>query len=215
LTITYPRTDIMAYCGYQPDAVPLRLQSRQEISRTASGVTIGKDLGPAIWMGEFVTQPLALDDMVDFEAILNSLDGVVRQFEAGDLRRPYPKAHPTGSFNETAYLSAVQAGGGAIKINGTDIGFTVSRGDYLAFDYPDGRRALHQAMETVTSVSGGETSYFEVRPRLIMPSVALSPSITVRFKNPTGLFCLVPGSVQSQMTGGEHGVVRFQAVQSF
>lgn len=215
MSVTYPRTDIMSYCGYQPDAVPLRLQSRQEISRTAGGLTYGKDQGPAIWMGDFVTQPLDLDGMVEFEAILNSLDGVVRQFEAGDLRRPYPKAHPTGAFNDTAYLSAVQSGGGAIKINGTDIGFTVSRGDYFEFDYPNGMRALHQAMETVTSVSGGETAFFDVRPHLIMPEVALSPAIAVRFKNPMGLFSLVPGSVQSQMSGGQHGTVRFQAVQTF
>ena len=214
MAVTYPRTDIMAYCGYQPDAVPLRLQSRQEMSRTARA-TYGKDLGPAVWFGEFVTQPLTLDDAVDFEAILNSLDGVIRQFEAGDLRRPYPKAHASGAFNDTAFLSDVQAGGGAIKINGTDIGFTVSRGDYFEFDYPNGVRALHQAMETVTSVSGGETAFFEVRPHLIMPDVALSPSIGVRFKNPMGLFNLVPGSVQPQMSGGLHGVVRFQAAQAF
>lgn len=209
----------MAYCGYQPDAVPLRLHHRQEASRTAGGETIVKDLGDPLWVGEYVTEPLSTRegadrDPLDFEAILRSLDGGIRQFEAGDLRRPYPRAHLTGNFTDDAYISAVQAGGGAIRINGCDSGFTVSRGDFFEFDHPDGTRALHQAVEGAVASGGGLTGFFEVRPYVREAGLFLSPAVTVRFKQPMGLFALVPGSVQSEMRGGLHTVVKFQAVQS-
>jgi hypothetical protein len=211
MTISFPRTDIMSFCGYAPDAVPLRLTSRQESSRTAGGVTVAKDLGPALWFGSYVTTELDLDDMVSFEATLNSLDGSIQTFEAGDMRRPYPKAHASGSFNDTGVLNAVDSNNKAIKISGLDAGFVLSVGDYLSFTYGT-NRALHQVMESATANGSGLTPYFEVRPHLRV-GWTLSPAISVTLKKPMGVFMLVPGSVNPQMRSGLSGSVAFQAVQ--
>jgi len=214
MAITFPRTDVMSYCNFQPAAVPLRLHRRQEFSSTAGGTIISKDLGPAIWVGSFVTEPLDIIDMVEFEAILRSLDGGIRKFEAGDLRRKYPVAHRDGNFNDVATLFAVQAGGGAIRLDGCDAGFTITRGDYFEFDHPDGSRALHQAMETVVASGAGVTGYFEVRPQIREEGLTLTPPVEVRFKQPMGLFILVPSTVSSEMLGGVNGIIKFGAVQA-
>lgn len=211
MAITFPLTDLMSICEYSPQGQPWELARRQEFSRTAGGRTIGKDIGGPLWSGGFSTIPLHIDDMLDVEAMLNSLDGVIGTFEAHDLRRPYPKEHADGVFGDTGTIFSVNANNKAISLTGLDIGFTVSRGDYLEFTYATNRYLL-QAMESATAVSGGVTPEFEVRPHL-PDGMALSPAIAVTLKQPSAICSLVPGSVSKSMISGIHGTVSFQAVQ--
>jgi hypothetical protein len=205
--ITFPRTDILTFTGFSDQT--FMLQSRQEFSRAASGVTIGKDLGPALWMADYTTQPMPNDDALVFEAMLNSLDGVVNLFEAFDLRRPMPKMYPTGACSD-GVLHSVATNNKQLSLSDLNAGQIVSAGDYLSFDYGDSR-ALHQAMETVVADGSGVTAEFEVRPH-IRP-VALSPAVDVTLKGPAGLFALVPGSVSVRSNGALHTVVSFQGMQ--
>lgn len=208
MSITFPRTDILTAVAFE-DQPKFQLVSRQEYSRTAFGTTIGKDLGSAIWSASYTTISLVNDDAVAFEAMLNSLDGVVMAFEASDLRRPYPRNYASGSFNDTGILHSVNANNKALSIGGLDAGFVISVGDYLSFDY-SGSRALHQVMETVTANGSGLTAEFEVRPHI---RVGWSLSAPIKLKNPRGLFTLMPGSVSSRLNGPVNSVVSFQAVQ--
>lgn len=185
--------------------------SRQEFSRQANGVTRGKDFGSAIWMATYTTGPLPNDDALAYEALLNSLDGVIQPFEAFDLRRPYPRAHPTGSGASDGVLLTVNDNNKAMSLSGLTSGQVISAGDYLSFTYGDSR-AVHQAMETVTADGSGETAEFEIRP-YIRPGWTISPATTVKLKNPRGLFSLMPGTVTSRSSGGIHSVISFQAVQ--
>lgn len=210
MAITFPITELMDICQYSPEGQPWELMRRQEFSRTAGGRTIGKDLGGPLWSGGFSTVPLHIDDMLDFEAVLNSLDGVIGSFEARDLRRPYPRAHADGAFNDTGTIFSV-TNNKAIRLAGLDIGFEISRGDYMHFDY-GGNRQLLQAMESATATSGGVTPEFEVRPHLPV-DLPLSPAIAVTLKKPSAICSIVPGSISKRMISGIHGVVSFQAMQ--
>ncbi len=207
MAISYPRTDILS--GIPVADQVFQLVSRQEYSRLASGVTRGKDLGPALWMATYTTDVMDIADAVAYEAALNSLDGVVNTFTAFDLRRPYPRSSPSGSFGDTGILHSVNANNKALSISGLDAGFVLSVGDYLCFDY-SGSRALHQVMEAVTADGAGLTAEFEVRP-FIRSGWSLSAAITL--KNPSGVFTLMPGSVTSKMSGPVNSVVSFQAGQ--
>lgn len=209
MSISFPRTDIMSLCSWTPDGEPWDLKQRQEMSRTAGGRTLAKDFGIGLWTGGFTSSPLSLDDMFDLEAALNSLDGSINTFEARDLRRPYPKLSPSGTFGDTGTIYAVQ-NNKSLRITGLDSAFIISRGDYLSFDY-DGNRYLHQAMETVTAVAG-LTPYFEVRP-YIKAGLVLSPSIAVKLKQPSAVCALVPSSIQKRMINGVQGTISFQAMQ--
>jgi hypothetical protein len=211
MTITFPRTDILTMVDYSADTKPLQLMSRQELSRTAGGQTIGKDFGPALWTAQFVTKPLPNDDASQFEAVLDSLDGVIQTFELADMRRLFPRIYPGGTGANDGVLLSVNANNKALALSGLVAGQVISVGDFLSFDY-GGARALHRAVESVTANGSGVTGQFEVRPH-IRPGWTLSPATAVKLKNPRGLFTLVSGSVTAQPNGSLHTVISFQAGQ--
>jgi hypothetical protein len=211
MTITYPRTDIL---DIDIADQTFLLVSRQELgSRSANGTTYGKDFGSALWQVSFTTGPIPNDDALAYEALLNSLDGVIGSFEAYDLRRPYPRATPDGSGASDGVLASVNTNNKAITLSGLAASQVVSRGDYLSFTYGTSR-ALHQVMETVTANGSGVTPEFEVRPHL-RPGWTLSPAITVKLKNPAGLFSLTSGSVQPKPSGALHTVISWSGTQTF
>lgn len=212
MAITFPRTDIMSFCAYAPSAVPLRLMVRQELSsREASGKTYGKDFGPALWVGSWTTIPLINDDAIAFEAMLNSLDGVVNLFEGSDLRKPYPRNYPTGSFGDTGKINSVGSNGKSLSLKNLDASFKLAVGDFLAFNVGT-HRALHQVMEAVTASGSGVTTEFEVRPH-IWPGTATDAAVTL--KRPSALFSLNPGSISPQMNGGLYTAISFEATQAW
>ncbi|WP_420132603.1 hypothetical protein [Rhodopseudomonas sp.] len=206
MTISFPRVDLLANVGFTGD--PLVLVSRQEMSRTADGISIGKDLGSAIWLASFVTEPLRNAVALELEADLDTLDGVINPFEAYDLRRPVPRLYPDGSAND-GVLSAVNANNKAIALTGLKAGQIISKGDYLSFDF-DGRRALHRVSERVVANGAGATTQFEVRPHL-RPGWELGTAVNLR--EPRGVFNLAPGSVKPKTYNGTQTVISFQAVQ--
>lgn len=208
MAITFPRSDILALVGFEP---PFTFEpvSQQELSRLAIGTTIGKDLGPALWFGSYTTEELHNDDMVDYQAVLASLDGIVNTFEGWDLRRPAPRLYPGGAGANDGVLASVNANNKALSLSGLNAGQVISRGDYLSFDYTGGR-ALHQAMETVTANGSGITAQFEVRPHLRAGSTL---STAVNLKAPRGIFTLMPGSVTPTQTRGKFGRLTFKTGQ--
>ncbi len=201
----------MTFCAYSPDAAPLRLVSRQELSTQASGVVRGKDLGPALWMGDFTTIALHNSRASEFEAMLDSLDGVIHSFEASDLRKRYPTAYPTGAFIDSGVLNSVNVNNKALSLRGVPAGYVVSPGDYLSFDY-SGSRALHRTVEGATANGSGLTTEFEVRPH-IRAGWVLSPDTPVKLKMARGLFTLAKDSRSSKLVSGRHSVITFQAIQ--
>lgn len=207
MTIIFPLTDLLATVPVEDQN--FRLFSRQEFSRQASGVMRARSLGVSIWMMDCTTVALGFDEAFAIEAKLNALDGSIGTFEAGDLRRPFPRLHADGVFGDSATLMAVNANNKALRIENADAGFSISPGDYLMFTY-GASRALHQAVEGAVADGSGDTPYFEVRPH-IRPGWSLGTA--VKFKRPTALFSLLPDSVQKSMQGGIHNVVSFKAVQ--
>jgi hypothetical protein len=209
MAISFPRSDILTAVGFAPPFM-FEPMSRQELSRLASGASIGKDLGPELWFGTFTTEELRNDDALDFAAMLGSLDGVINTFEAWDLRRPTPRRHTDGSGND-AILVGVNANNKALSLRGLVEGQIISRGDYLSFDYGD-NRALHRAMETVTADELGRSGEVEVRPHL-RPGWTVDPETEVNLKAPRGIFTLMPGLKVPTQTRGTFGTVSFQIVQ--
>ena len=206
MTIAFPRTDILSSVPFQDQtfqAVP-----RQELSRTAGGRTLAKDHGSALWMATYTTIELPNDDALAYEAALNSLDGAIQAFEAGDLRRVYPRQYPDGTGANDGVLASVPSAK-SITLSGLAAGQVVSAGDYLSFTYGSSR-ALHQAVETIAANGSGVTGEFEVRPYI---RAGYTLSAAVKLKTPRGLFTLMPGSVSSKISRSLFSVVTFKAVQ--
>lgn len=209
MAITFPRTDVIEAL-YQDQ--PFELMERQEISRSQGGTPYAKSLSEAIWTVSMQTVPMHNDDSLDFVAILRSLDGSIGTFTAHDLRRPYPREYPDGNFTDSGKLKTINENNKAVSLKGLPASFKVSRGDYFSFNFGSGRRALHQAMESVTADGSGDTTEFEVRPH-IRPGVALSPDVSVVFKKPSAIFVMEPGSLRPSRLNAIHEQYSFSAVQ--
>ncbi len=206
------RTDILSSAGFEQQNFDTT--ERQELSRQASGVSIGKNLGPDLWFCEYGTNLQNFASAVTFEAKLRSLAGVTKPFSAHDLRRPYPLAHADGSFNDTGVVHTIGVDNKSLRIDGLDAGFQLSIGDYLAFDFDFepgySSRALHQVMEAATANGAGLTPVFEVYPH-IRPGLVVSTPVVL--KKPSALFTLEPNSRQSRLDGVLHSRISFRAIQ--
>lgn len=210
MTIADPRTDVMSIGKFVSQT--FRLVSRQELSRSADGTTKGKDLGPAIWMGEWQTRANFFPDAVTFEAVINSLDGAIGRFHASDLRRRMPLEHSDGAFTDSGQIKEVYTPK-RMSLKNLTPGMKISVGDYLSFVYGASNSvALHQVMETVSVYSSGETDLFEVRPPV---KTGASVGTAVKLKNPYGVFRLEPGSVQYSMPSTILSSLSFRAFQVF
>jgi len=207
MAIAFPRPDV--FDGIPFSAGELELMERQELGgREANGAQPAVSYGSGLWRGTYATDILRNDDAIDFQAVLNSLDGLIGAFEAWDMRRPAPRAHRDGSANN-GVLATVNANNKAIALTGLKAAQIVSRGDYLSFDYA-GNRALHQAMETIVADGVGATAEFEVRPHL---REGWGAGAVVNLKAPRGIFLLVKDSVQPRRVNGRIQSFSFQAAQ--
>lgn len=194
MALTFPRTDFHE-AGFF-NAQPFRLSGRSDVSRRANGTAIVKNYGTSIWLAGWTTPTKKHRQMIDFEAVLNSLNDGVFSFYAYDLRRPYPKEYPTGGFSDSGKINSISATSAfKMSLKGLAAGFKLSRGDMLAFDYTVSTvtfRALHEISENIVADGSGVTTEFEVRP-MILPGAAVDTSVTL--KKPKGLFKLDAGSI--------------------
>lgn len=191
-----------------------QLVSRQEFSRTASGVTIGRDLGPALWQATYTLAPIRHEDVRRVEARLNSLNGVTRGFYAGDIRGKMPYAYPDGVFNDTGVIASVNANGRMLNLSGLPANFRITAGDYMEYDYGVGNqlRALLQVVDDVTATGGGVATNVEFRPFI---PVGTPVGGAVRFKNPRALFTLDPDGIEQSVVDSLFTQLSFSATQSF
>ncbi len=185
-----PRTDLFDLCTIA-DATFWPLY-RQELSRSAGGRTQAKDFGTPLWRASFTTAPARVADAAAIEAGLISLNGSVGSFLAHDVRRPYPQAHATGAFTDTARLGGFFASDAfLVTLSGMAEGFTLKPGDYFGFQYgPNGNRSLHMVME------GDAFDFLGVATVRVFPAIppgaALNDAVT--FKRPACEMILDPGA---------------------
>lgn len=194
MAITYPRTELHSLTGFSE--CRFRLTNRQEMSRTAGGITRVKSLGPDLWTAEFQSWPLFGAEARALLAFLDTLDGGAQAFTAYDVRHQFPTSDPTGTHPDTVQISSVS--GGAIALKGLPAGFVVTVGDYMAFDI-SGARQYHRAAETVTANGSGVTPLMAVRPLVKAGALANEP---VALKQPRARWMMDPGSLRVEAVGG-------------
>ncbi|MFC6490905.1 hypothetical protein [Nitratireductor sp. GCM10026969] len=197
-------------------AAPFRLQENQEVSGLGSGQLYGAELSPPLWTADVRLFPAFSDDAVQVQALLESLDGVLKTFYLYDLRTSHPAADPDGSILGAALpaIATVNANNRDLAIGGLPAGYTLTRGDMLAFDYGDpARRALHRIEDMAVVADGtGLTPEFEVRPRLRPGAEA---GLAVMLVKPAAKMRIVPGSLQPSVAD-DFGTtaITFTAMQS-
>lgn len=191
MTLTFPRADILTGLQFAVSTPRIKPLWRQEISRTAGGVTLVKDLGPLLWQVSYVTQPLLHDDAGKVEADLLSLENGGQLFLGYDPARPFP-ASDKASLLTGVTVHSIRADRLALRLTGLPAAFVTTKGDWISID--DGtNRHLLRAVETTTAAGTGLSAWFEVRPGL-RPSIVAGQPVTLRYA--PALFMVDPGSVE-------------------
>lgn len=216
MTLSYPLDILADFPGWTPT---FELMSRDELSRTAGGVTIPKNLGSPLWRASYVTRSLAPNLLDEWRARLDTLENGLKTFRGYPLSRCYPIAYPGGSWptggafsGETATVHTVGSGNRSLRVDLLPAGFELRVGDL--FQVKRGstdRRDLYRVMEPATADGSGVTPEFEVRPHL-WPGVAVDDVVSV--KRPWCVMAVVPGSISSTadpVTG--RGTVSFEAME--
>lgn len=211
MSIAFPVSNI--FTDHTIKTQLFKLRSRQEFSQTQGGRLIAKDFSRAIWTANYQSVTLNYADAVDLEALLHAMDGTVNTFLATDTRRPYPRDHSDGSFNDTGQINSINGNNKALTISGLDANFSLSRGDLFHFTYTDNSEtiySLHEVSESVVADGAGLTPEFEVRPHLPSQAAATDPVV---FKIPKCLMVLEPDSVTYTEGASTLGTVGFNGIQ--
>lgn len=198
MAIVYPLSTANFFDLLRLQDSTLQIMPVQESSQLARGDYLVKDLGPALWTGAFVTANLPLDDAMDVQALVESLQGSLYSFYAYNVRRPFPKADPTGSIigANTVQILAIGSDNRTLQLKGLTAGYVLTRGDLIAFDYGLARsRAYHRVLESITADGSGNTGFFTVEPAI---RTGATVNEVVTLKKPAAQMCMVPGSFRPQ-----------------
>jgi len=208
MTLTFPRTDILAGLKFPASTPRIKPMWRQEISRTAGGVVTVKDLGPLLWKASYLTTPMERDQAGEVEADLLTLENGGQLFEGYDPARPFPASDKVSALTGVT-VNSIRVDRLALRLSGLPANFVTTKGDWLSID--DGTNLhLIRAVETTTAAGTGLSAWFEVRPGL---RASITTTMPVKLRYAPARFMVDPGSVDRSTVNGVHDAVAWSATQ--
>lgn len=173
-----------------------------EVNQTGGGEVMQADLAPMLWQGDIKLGEMTQVEAALVTARLDILRPAGRSFYFYDTRRPGPLLDLTGAIlgASTPTIHTLAANNRDMRLQGLPVGYRLSIGDYLAFDYGSTviRRALHRIVSSPAVVpSGGISPTFEVSP-MIRPGAAVGASVTLIKAACKAL--IVPNSINAGIT---------------
>lgn len=172
------------------------IYKREELSRQAGGRTIAKDLGDPLWRATYVTRILSPNELDEWRAKIDVLDGPLQEFRGYPLSRWRPQAYPNathpdgwGVSNGIGTLHTIGSEG-LIRVSGVPTGYVAKVGDMIQIGGAD----LHRIVVGDTANGDGHLADVELRPRL-WPGVTTGAN--VRFLSPSCVMTIEPGSISS------------------
>lgn len=213
--ITFPRN--------LPDELPIVGMSFPpspmiEVTALRSGRQISQDLGPTLWRARWQSAKMKPDEAGIVRAFYDTVLSL-EEFYGYDKLREYPLAYSTGftgllvggnPFGGTCQLTGVAVNNVEVQLAGLPIGFVLSRGDYLAFDYGTDSRALHRASAAAVADAGG-TLTVEVRPHV---RVGWTAAATVMLHRPAARMKILPDTYSESEEAPYFVTASFEAIQT-
>ncbi len=169
-------------------SVAFRLQFRQEFSRQGDGRTIAKDIGPPLWVAQFTTISLPLNEVLTLESKLNSLQGSMGEFEAYDPRLLGAAGSRTITGQTASSFTLNSAAG-------------LNVGEYLSVPYASGFVGFHQITEISTNVVS------------VVPSVRPGNGSVANTFKPKVIMTLEPNSVETSQVSALFSQVSWEGRQ--
>ncbi|MDK3075147.1 hypothetical protein QO034_18830 [Sedimentitalea sp. JM2-8] len=208
MALTFPRTDILTGLDFSPQTEPFKPMWRQEVSRTAGGVTIVKNIGPLLWKANYATIPIRTAEAGEVEADLLSLQGGVKTFEGYDPRHPLPASDKVSALTGVT-VSFISPNMERMQIIGVPVGFVLTKGDWISVD--DGVNLnLLKVVETKSADGTGEVAQFTVAP-FVPVSISVGDPVTLRY--PCARWMIDKDSVQRVPASALHERIVFSATQ--
>lgn len=217
MAIAFPRTlpDAFKVVGLSFPPAPMI-----EVTPLRSGRQISHNLGPTLWRPKYDSADLNPARAGEVRALYDTLLSE-REFYGFDHSRAYPLAyrrtHWTGltvggsPFTGVADLSAVAGSNVEVTLINLPIGFVLSHGDYIAFDYSTSLRALHRVSAPATANGSGQMTV-EVRPP-IRPG--WSAGADVSLYRPAARMIILPGTYSEKVDLVTRLTsISFEAIQS-
>jgi len=175
------------------------LSENRQVSEQGNGEILISDLGPRLWHGSITVRTDEHDEQVQVHALAQSLRQGVGTFHIGDRMRRFPSADPDGSLlgGAAVTLSAPTPGSSTMTLSGLPDGYKLTPGDYLSFDYGEGRRALHQV------VIGGQVGPESTISLSVVPAIrpGSQDGAAVNLVDATCKAIMVPGSFKAGTIG--------------
>lgn len=176
------------------------LGENQVMSETGGGELIVADAGPRLWGGSIAVAADTPDGQRRAQALATALRQGGRSFMFCDPRGRYPASDPDGSELGDAEpaLSSPAAGASVVSLTGLPAGYTLTGGDYLAFEYGSpARYALHQVVLDAAADADGAVELDIVPP--LRPGAADGAAVSLI--NPSCRAVMVPGSFKPSKNG--------------
>lgn len=200
-TFPVPLADF--FDGLPIQTVTFDLGEALQYSETGAGEILTADIGNRLWRIDVVFKPMYYAQAEQVKAQLNVLRRAGTSLLAHAMPLAYPQYDPDGSIIAAGspILLAVSNGNRDIRLAGLPIGYTITKGDMLAFTYGSSptRYALHQATQTVVADFANQTSAFEVSPPI---RTGYSLSAPVDLTKPQVKCVVVPGSFNPGESSG-------------
>ena len=216
LTFPMPKEDFMDLLRVQD--VRFFPGGARQVNGTAGGEILTAEVAPTLWVGAVSIAPMRARDAARVQALLATLEVPGRSFEVYKKNQIGPASDPLGAAlaGYSPVIEQLQGDNQRLRLSGLPPGYTISAGDFLAFDYDPGtgtRRALHQVTEGRTADGSGEqTLHMSVVPHI---RAGASASAAVELVRPHCLAVLVPGSVGYGNTrNGKTGGMSFEFRQT-
>jgi len=208
MAITFPRA-IPDELSSRLIGLSFKLQPTIEVTPTRAGKHIAADLGPAVWIGQYSS---GLLNAARFGVVRAWVDTLLstEEFYGYDKLRELPlRGLPVG-FTGACSVSTFTLPF-ALTLTGLPVGFVLSPGDYVSFDYNSGTsRALHRIVAGGTA-SGGGSLLLEVRPAIRSGLVA--PQAATVYRSAARMIIL-PDTYDEHVTAPSFGQVSFKAIQT-
>lgn len=219
MAITFPRATPAALKVVGLTFVP---DPMIEVTPLRSGRQVSVDLGPTLWRAQYQSRQMPEDELGELRAWYDTLLSL-RSFYGYDVLREYPLAYRNSGFAGLTVDASPFTGAGIlldvednnveIDIGALPVGFTLARGDYLAFDYGTDSRALHRISAAAVADMSGQLTV-EVRPFVRPGWSAGSPPTAIQFYRAAAEMIIVPGSWSDPVDVSRIGGASFEAVQT-
>ena len=176
---------------------------RQEISRTAGGKTLVKDMGRPIWKAAYTSRVLSANELDYWKARFRLLDGSLREFLGRPLSRCFPVAYPNGMGSgdvSGVKVAEIAPDNQTVRLSGLPAGYRASVGDFIQI-----AAKLYQLADL--SAAG-----FTLFPHLAPGTTVGNAVVLVR---PSVAMIITPGTftAQSDPASGR-GTISFQAIEN-